>query len=254
MVYVLPCLARNPGPCTEVVNGDLIMTDIPDSPRKQERINDILLGPLERPALAWLVKRMPAWVTPDILTGLGAFAALLIGVSYWLCNFNHNFLWLASLGFLVNWFGDSLDGSLARFRKIERPRYGFFIDHTIDAFSQTLIFLGIGLSPFVDFGIACLCLIGYLLMDILVYINTYITGRFRLSYGKLGPTEVRVIAILVNTAVYFTSNVKIPLPIIGAVSLFNFFVGVIASLFFYLFITNSVTQGIALSKEEVQNK
>jgi len=219
-------------------------------PKSQKRINDILLGPLERSILSWLVTRMPPWMTPDILTAIGAAASILIGISYWMCNFNHAFLWLATIGYIINWFGDSLDGTLARYRKIERPRYGFFLDHTIDAFSQTIIFLGMGLSPYVDFYLACLCLIGYLLMDILVYINTYITGHFRLSYGKLGPTEARAIAILTNTIVYFTNNMKLSLPFIGQLSLFNFVVCVVACLFFLFFTTTAISQGMALAKED----
>lgn len=90
------------------------------------RVNKILLGPIERPALSWLAQKMPAWVTPDKLTITGFLGTILVAVSYVLTNQNHAFLWLASLGLVINWFGDSLDGTLARYRKIERPQYGFF--------------------------------------------------------------------------------------------------------------------------------
>lgn len=154
------------------------------------RVNDMFLGPLERPALAWLVERLPAWVTPGILTGFGFFATILVAVSYVLAKFSPAFLWLASLGLILNWFGDSLDGSLARSRKIERPKYGFFIDHTVDGLSQVIVFLGLGLSPYVDFRIALIALVGYMLVANLVYIGTAVQGVFRLSYAKIGPTEV----------------------------------------------------------------
>ena len=98
-----------------------------------KRVNDILLGPIERPALNWLAAHMPAWMTPDGLTIIGVIGAVIILVSYGLSNLEPAFLWLASFGFFVNWFGDSLDGTLARYRKIERPKYGFFVDHTVDA-------------------------------------------------------------------------------------------------------------------------
>lgn len=217
---------------------------------QHQRVNDILLGPLEKRILAWFIFRMPGWVTPDMLTFLGFFAGILIAISYCLCRVNINFLWLASFGFFLNWFGDSLDGNLARSRGIERPKYGFFIDHIIDAFSQSIIFFGLGLSPFVNFEYALLCLIGYLLMDILVYVSTYVTGTFRISYGKIGPTEARALAIVINTIVYFTNNASLNLPWIGNLSIFNVFVLLVAIIFVCMFIINSVTQAITLAKED----
>ncbi len=106
--------------------------------KPHQRVNDILLGPLERPALAWLAAHMPAWVSPDTLTGIGVLGAVIIFLSYSLSNVHSGFLWLASLGFVINWFGDSLDGTLARYRRCERPKYGYFIDHTVDAFNEFL--------------------------------------------------------------------------------------------------------------------
>jgi phosphatidylglycerophosphate synthase len=150
--------------------------------------------------------RTPAWVTPDFLTFTGFIGALVIFSSYALCNLDQRFLWLANLGFVINWFGDSMDGTLARYRKIERPVYGFFIDHTVDLYNEVLIFLGLGLSPFVRFDLACLALIGYLLLSLLAFIRTCVVGEFQISYGKLGPTEARLIAIAANTIVYFVGN------------------------------------------------
>lgn len=170
---------------------------------EHKRVNDILLGPLERPALKWLAAHMPSWVTPDILTTIGVVGAFGIALGYALSILDRNFLWLASLGFVVNWFGDSLDGTLARYRHIERPIFGFYIDHTIDAFSQVVIFLGLGLSPYISFNIACLALISYLLLSVLVYIRTCVIGEFKISYSKLGATEVRVLAVLLNIGMYF---------------------------------------------------
>jgi phosphatidylglycerophosphate synthase len=217
--------------------------------QSHERINNILLGPLERPALHWLAVRMPAWVTPDGLTGLGLVAALLIFFSYALTNLDKNFLWLASFGFVLNWFGDSLDGTLARERHIERPRYGFFIDHTLDAFGEVLVFLGIGLSPYVDFNIASLALIGYMLLSVLVYITTYVNGVFRISYIRLGPTEMRLIAILANTVVYFLGNPILRLPF-GSLSFYNLVALFLAVLFFGGFIVVTYLQATELAKIE----
>jgi len=169
---------------------------------KHSRVNDILLGPLERPALRWLSAHLPAWMTPDVCTAIGVLGAILTSAAYVLSNIDRNFLWLASLGFVVNWFGDSLDGTLARHRHIERPKFGFYIDHTTDTFCQAAIFLGLGLSPYVGFNFACMALIGYLMLGTLVYVRTCVVGEFKISYGKLGPTEIRALAILLNTAMY----------------------------------------------------
>jgi phosphatidylglycerophosphate synthase len=170
---------------------------------QHKRVNDILLGPLERPALHWLAAHMPTWITPDICTLIGLGGAVITLAGYGLSNLHPGFLWLASLGFFINWFGDSLDGTLARYRHIERPRYGYFVDHTTDAVVQVLIFLGLGLSPFVTYNIATLALVGYLILSVLVYLRTYIAGEFKISYAGLGPTESRAVAVLLNTAMFF---------------------------------------------------
>lgn len=171
-----------------------------------------MLGKAEKKALLWLAARMPAWVVPDTLTAIGLLASVIIFLGYALSFFNINWLWLASFGFVIQWFGDSLDGTLARYRKIERPRYGFFVDHIIDAVSEALVFIGLGLSPFVRFDLALLALIGYLMVSVYVYLVTYVNGVFRISYAGLGPTEMRLLAIIANTAVYFLPGATITLP------------------------------------------
>lgn len=213
------------------------------------RINRILLGPLERPAIAWLVRKMPGWVTPDHLTYFGLAASVLIGFSYYLANFDKNFLWLAGVGFILNWFGDSLDGNLARYRKIERPKYGFFIDHTMDSISEVIIFIGIGLSPYVDLELALLALVGYLCMANLVYITTSVEGKFKISYGYLGPTEARVIAIGANTIVYFMEN---PLFRYGkySIGVYNLVVTIIIILLFSFFTFTVIKQGIQYNRDD----
>lgn len=215
-----------------------------------ERINRILLGGLERPAIAWMVRHTPAWVTPDHLTLLGFLAAILIGVSYWLTGRNPAFLWLANLGFILNWYGDSMDGNLARYRKIERPKYGFYIDHTVDTISEVFIFVGIGLSPYVDLPIALLALVGYLSMANLVYITTSVKGKFQISYGSLGPTEARVIAMLANAFVFFAGNPSIQLPYFGQVYFYNLVVTCIIFLLFFFFFYTTITQAIEFERED----
>lgn len=209
------------------------------------RVNDILLGPLERPALQWLAARMPAWVNPDILTGIGIIGTVITFAAYWLSGQNPAFLWLASLGLVINWFGDSLDGTLARFRKIERPRYGFFVDHTVDAVAQFLIVMGLGLSPYVTFAVACLALIAYLMMSLYVYIRTYIDGVFKISYGKMGPTEARVVIILVNAAMFFVGNPTVALPL-GLQTVWDVLVALIALALFALYLVSAAQQARVL--------
>lgn len=194
---------------------------------KHERIHNMLLGPLERPALQWLSAHAPKWMDPDVLTFIGILGSLIILVGYWLTNFKSGFLWLATFGFFVNWFGDSLDGTVARFRGIERPKYGYFVDHTVDAFSQVLVFAGLGLSPYVRLEIACLALIGYLLMSVLSYVDAFVSGKFRISYAKIGPTEMRLIAIIANTVFFFIGNRLISLSIV-TITAFELIVAIIA--------------------------
>jgi phosphatidylglycerophosphate synthase len=233
--------------CNSITIVDFIMEDT--AKKTDERVNDIFFGPLERPALQWLCKQMPAWVNPDLLTAVGFLGGLIIAVGYWLSNFDKNFLWLVDFGFVVNWFGDSLDGSLARYRKIERFKYGYFLDHTVDTFTQTMICIGLGLSPFIGFNYAMLALVGYLQLGILTYVGTAVTGIFKISYGKIGPTEIRALIIGANTVFYFANNPVIGLPFLN-ISLFNLFVLVIAVAFFIYFIAFMLMQAAELHKQD----
>lgn len=213
---------------------------------QHKRVNDIILGPLERPALQWLAAHMPAWVTPDVCTAVGVLGALLVAIGYGLSNTNPFFLWLSSCGFILNWFGDSLDGTLARYRRIERPLYGYFIDHSTDAVCQLMVMLGMGWSPYISFNVACLVLITYLMLSVLTYLRTYVSGEFKISYGKLGPTESRVIAVLLNTAMYFFGfqNIKI---FQWTISVYDLPLAAIALLLFSFFLNTGVREARRLA-------
>jgi archaetidylinositol phosphate synthase len=163
-----------------------------------QRINDSVLGPLERPALAWLVRRLPPKVVPDHLTAFGVFGALLTATGFVLSCRSLTWLWLASLGLIINWLGDSLDGNLARLRHIERPRYGFFIDHTSDLFCQSLTFIALGLSPLAHFGMACLGLITFLMAFVYTLIAAQTRATMRITYFYFGPTEIRALLLVGN--------------------------------------------------------
>ncbi len=169
----------------------------------RSRVNESLLQPLERPTLAWLAARMPGWVTSDMLTALGVVGALVTLGAYALAGWRPGFLWLASAGLVIQWLGDSLDGTLARLRGRERPRYGYFIDHATDIFTQLFIILGLGLLPFVQFEVACLALIGYYMISVYEHIRSNVTQTLRISVGYLGPTEGRIALIVLNAAAFF---------------------------------------------------
>jgi archaetidylinositol phosphate synthase len=163
------------------------------------RTSEFVLKRFERWALPRLAARLPGWVMPDHLTVLGLLASTAIGAAYALSNRHENWLWLASFALVVNWFGDSLDGTLARYRRIERPRYGYYLDHLTDAYSTLAIGLGLGFSPYMLLAVGLAIVIAYLLLSINVYLETHVFERFSFSYGNLGPTEVRVVLIVLNT-------------------------------------------------------
>jgi phosphatidylglycerophosphate synthase len=157
-----------------------------------------LLAEPERRLLRKIAARLPAWVTSDQLTALGVLAATGAGVAYALSGVHTGWLWIASTMLVLNWFGDSLDGTLARVRFAERPRYGYYLDHVVDAYATAAIGIGLGLSPFVSFGVALGLVVVYLVLSINVYLESAVFGAFRLGYGRLGPTEVRLMLIAVN--------------------------------------------------------
>jgi len=163
-----------------------------------KRLNDSVLGLLERPALAWMAQRLPARVTPDHLTAIGLLGALAAAGGYLASRWSIQWLWVVNAGLLVNWVGDSLDGTVARLRRIERPRYGFFVDHTSDLFAQSLVFLGLGLSPCARFEIACLGLIAFLMTFVYSLICVEVRDTLRITYFGFGPTEIRALLIAGN--------------------------------------------------------
>jgi putative flippase GtrA len=168
--------------------------------RAAERSNGSLLAALEKRTLIWLAERLPAWVNSDHLTALGFLSLLGVGLSYWYSRYSRAGLVLAAVFFVLNWFGDSLDGTLARVRQQQRPRYGFYVDHVLDACGSVFIFVGLALSGYMSERIAVGLLIVYLLLSIEVYLATYTIGTFHLSFAAFGPTELRLLLIAGNIA------------------------------------------------------
>jgi len=158
-----------------------------------KRLSGSILAERERQLLLWLAARTPPSISPDHFTILGLIAGVLTAVGFVACRFSPWFLPLALLGLLLNWVGDSLDGTLARYRKIERPRFGYFLDHSCDLIAQTLTFLGLGLSPYFTLPSALFALSMYLLMSSYTYLKVFILRRHHLTYGGMGATEMRLL-------------------------------------------------------------
>lgn len=163
------------------------------------RIQTSILNALEKKVLVWLAQRQPKWMTSDILTFIGTIGSVVIAAGYVLSVSDIRWLWLSSLGFVINWYGDSLDGTLARVRNHQRPVYGYYIDHTIDAINEVIMFVGVGLSGLVHLELALMILVVYLMITINVSINAHLKKEFRLTYAGLGPTEFRIIMVIINT-------------------------------------------------------
>jgi phosphatidylglycerophosphate synthase len=200
------------------------------------RIQQNILARSERRLLNWICPRLPQWVTPDKLTVLGFIGAVMVAAGYMLSWIDSEWLGLSLAGYIVNWFGDSLDGSLARWRKIERPNYGYFVDHSVDALATLLMVSAIGMSPYMRFDVALMAVIGYFLLSIHTFIAAKVVGEFRLSYMAGGPTELRLMLMAMTIA----------MPIVGGTdirgtnfSAFDLFALVVSSILVTLFIVQT---------------
>lgn len=213
------------------------------------RIQQNFVARTERSILDWLCARLPMWVTPDFLTALGVLGAIVAFAGYVGSSSQPALLWLASLGFLLNWFGDSLDGSLARSRRIERPRYGYFVDHSIDAICNSIIMIGLGLSGFVRMDVALFALNGYLLLSIFVFLKHKIDNVFQLSFVNFGPTELRGLMIGMNAVMYFKGPDLFLSPD-RSFSVFDVAVGTTGIVFFGIFVVQVARHSRELAARE----
>lgn len=171
--------------------------------RNATRIQESITASVERQVLVWMAERTPDSISPDHLTALGCAAQILAGASYALSRGNKYFLVLATFFIAVNWLGDSLDGTLARCRQRLRPRYGFYVDHMSDTFGALFLMSGLALSGFLHWQIAVGMLIGFLVLSVESYLTTYTIGKFRMSYGLFGPTEIRILLMIGNVALIY---------------------------------------------------
>jgi phosphatidylglycerophosphate synthase len=163
----------------------------------------------EKRLLDWLAERTPAWVNSDHLTLLGFGAQLLAGAGYALARWNRHALLMAMVALGLNWLGDSLDGTLARYRQQQRPRYGFYVDHMADSLGALVLMVALAVSGFMHPAIAIALLIGFLLLSIQSYLATYTLGEFRLSFWRFGPTELRILLAMGSAALFFRPMVHI---------------------------------------------
>jgi archaetidylinositol phosphate synthase len=177
--------------------------------REAVRVQQAITAPLERKALAWLARRTPEWVGPDHLTALGFAAQFLAGACYVVARWSQFGLLGAAIFIAINWLGDSLDGTLARYRNKLRPRYGFYVDHIIDTFGAIFLMVGLAVSGYVHWVVAAAMLTAFLTLSIETYLASYTLADFRLSRGCFGPTEIRILMVIGNLALVFFPRVTV---------------------------------------------
>jgi archaetidylinositol phosphate synthase len=197
--FTLPAVPANPEPEKRM----------PIAFKDAIRVQESFTARAEGKALAWLAVRLPAWVNSDHLTLLGFVAMILAGASYALARSNRVGLVLATFFLALNWFGDSLDGTLARIRNQQRPRYGFYVDHMVDTFGGFFLIGGLAMSGIVDWRIALGMFIAFLMLSVQVYLAAYTLGAFRLSFAKFGPTEIRIMLALGNVALWLRPDTRV---------------------------------------------
>jgi phosphatidylglycerophosphate synthase len=177
----------------------MAMNEFGDAQREMTSV----LASVERRCLVWLAVRLPSWINSDHLTILAMVAMLVTGLSYYASRLNRIALAGAILGLVMNWFGDSLDGTLARVRGRQRPRYGFYVDHVVDCFGVLFVVAGLALSGYMSPLVATSLLIAYFMLSIEVYLATYCLTVFRMSFWGIGPTELRILLAVGTLTLWF---------------------------------------------------
>lgn len=211
------------------------------------RIQQNILAANERRLLNWLCPRLPRRATPDMLTVLGFGGAVMVGAGYVLSSEALGWLWLVQAGYIINWFGDSLDGSLARFRKIERPRYGYFLDHSVDAVATSVMLIGLGLGPFVELEVALLALVAYLLLSIHTFLCAQVVDTFKLTYLSGGPTELRLMLMAMTGAMFVVGPEHVAAT---GLSAFDLFALLVSAILVGIFVAQTTTTARLLAKRE----
>jgi archaetidylinositol phosphate synthase len=177
--------------------------------KEADRAQVSLLAPLEKKILIWLAHHTPARINSDHFTALGLISLLGAGFSYWFARYHRSGLLLVAVFLALNWLGDSLDGTLARVRNRQRPRYGFYVDHIVDTFGVLFLLGGLALSGYMSPPIAAGLLTAYYMLSIEVYLATYTIGTFHLSFWKVSPTELRILLAIGNIALFYCPMVQL---------------------------------------------
>jgi phosphatidylglycerophosphate synthase len=184
----------------------VIMTEF----RQAAREHASLTASIEKRALIALAERLPGWINSDHLTALGFLAMLGAGLSYWYAGTEKvTGLILVAIFLVLNWLGDSLDGTLARVRNLQRPKYGFYLDHVLDSIGSVFLLGGIGLSGYMSMPVAASLLVAYLLVSIETFLATYAIGTFKMSAGAFGPTELRILLLIGNCFLFYRPVVQL---------------------------------------------
>lgn len=211
-----------------------------------------MLAEVEKRTLVWLAVRLPRWVNSDHLTGLGAIAMLGTGAAFAAAPLSPWALLLVPPMLAVNWFGDSLDGTVARVRNTQRPRYGYYVDHVVDVANVSVLFAGLVLSGLLSPWIAAVLLVGYLLLSAESFLATHALGVFRISFAGFGPSELRILlsigalAVLVKPVVNPFGLGELPLFDVGGT------VGALGML--GAFVLNAARNTVALYRAEPLKK
>ena len=191
------------------------MAETPGGPTPAPAFNEArrehksLTAAAEKKLLVWIAERLPPWINADHLTSLGLLAFLAGGVCYWLCARDHAWLHAVNACLVLNWLGDSLDGTVARVRQKLRPRYGFYVDHMVDALAALFLLLGLAYSTLITPAVAIALLVAYFFLTINMGYATHALGVFKISFGAMGGTEMRILLALVNLAVLCWPQVEI---------------------------------------------
>jgi phosphatidylglycerophosphate synthase len=214
---------------------------------EQNAVNTGLTAHAEERAKEWICPRIPQWVNSDMLTVLGFLSSFIIAIGFILGFANRWYLLLVIIGLILNWFGDSFDGSLARYRHKTRPNYGYYIDHITDGLTITVLGLGLGLSGFIRVEIALAFIIMYLMLMMHVELVTYVENEFKYSFGLFGPTEFRIIGILLAVVMFF-----IPVKYFDiwgyTLTQYDLFATFAVVVMFIILISSIVSKGVELDK------
>jgi len=213
------------------------------------RIQTNFVARVERGVLEELCRRLPDWTTPNQLTAAGLGGAVLAGAAYWASVWRREFVFIACVGVVINWFGDSLDGSMARHRKAERPRFGYFLDHSVDTLSTAIILIGVGASPYAGMNAALFALVGYLLMIIHVLIRNHVTGQMQLTFLYCGPTEMRIVLVFISACAYLL-GVRTVNIFNSSYSIYSILLFVAGTTFICLFVVDTMTTARRLQSDE----